>query len=54
MMWLAGPTALAAVGLNLPALLLLAALGIIRISVSLGPAETVYVIVFVIVGLWAG
>lgn len=53
MIWLAAPTALAAVGLTVPALLLLASLGIIRFVVSLGPAEALYLVAFVTVGILA-
>lgn len=53
MMWLAGPTALAAMGLTVPALLLLALLGIVRLVISLGPGEALYLLAFIVVGILA-
>lgn len=53
MIWLAGPTALAAVGLTVPALLLLALLIVIRFVVTLGPGEALYLIAFLIIGVLA-
>lgn len=53
MMWLAWPVALAAVGLTPPALLLLVLLGTIRVLVSLGSGEALYLIAFLIVGVLA-